>query len=391
VTGFRLGVNYWPSASAMAMWARFDAVAVARDFARIAELGLVDVRFFVRWSDFAPTETSVDPRAVERFVTVLDLARDAGLRAMPTLFCGHMSGVNWIPDWALDPERPAGRFRTFVGDGPGAERAAGQRDAYVGAMLAPQLLLARTLGAAARSHPALDAWDLGNEFSNVGEPASPGDAAAWSAALCAELEAASGARATGGLHGEDVERDRGIRPSSIAAPWPYATMHGYPAYSAFARSVDDPEVAPYLCELVAGFAGKPVLFSELGNPACPPGAPSGDRCLDEPAMATYASAVLDRLQRRGALGGWWWCWTDYAPELATVAPFDRAPHELRFGIVRADGTPKPVAATLAAFAAERRPVVPRGPALADETTFYAALPGALGAGFARYLRERDAG
>ena len=74
-------------------------------------------------------------------------------------------------------------------------------------------------------------------------------------------------------------------------------------------------------------------------------------------MAEYASAVLDRLHARGALGAFWWCWADYDPSLASLPPFDRAPHELRFGIVRSDGSLKPVAERLAAFAREARETV----------------------------------
>ncbi len=36
-----------------------------------------------------------------RLVDVADLAAGLGLALIPTLFTGHMSGVNWIPPWAL--------------------------------------------------------------------------------------------------------------------------------------------------------------------------------------------------------------------------------------------------------------------------------------------------
>ena len=38
---------------------------------------------------------------LERLVEVADLAARLGLALVPTLFTGHMSGVNWIPAWAL--------------------------------------------------------------------------------------------------------------------------------------------------------------------------------------------------------------------------------------------------------------------------------------------------
>jgi endo-1,4-beta-mannosidase len=380
---FLLGVDYWPRSSAMAMWSRFDLGEIDEDFARMAALGLDVVRFFLLWEAFAPSAGSVDALALKRFVDVLDRAHAHGLRTMPTLFCGHMSGVNWLPAWTLDPATPSGRFRTIAG---GQVSPYGIGDFYTGALLEAQRTLVRAVGERAREHASILAWDLGNEFSNLRAPRTSQDAAHWSAALTNDLFETSNLGVTGGTHGEDLSEDRNIRLSSLAEPWAFATMHGYPAYSAFARGMDDPDVVPFLHELATGFSRKPVLFSEFGTPAS---------ALDDHAAAGYAREVLARLQQRGALGAFWWCWTDYSPSLAATPPFDLAPHELRFGIVRADGTERPVAAALAAFARERRNVV-ETPALAlDEETYYAGLPGSLREAYtaycARYHREGASG
>jgi hypothetical protein len=166
---------------------------------------------------------------------------------------------------------------------------------------------------------------------------------------------------------------------------------------------------PFLAALTASLAQKPVLFSEFGNPTCPPGKVSpyervalpGEQplppippddpvraayaCLDEAEMAVYARAVLEKLHATGRLGGYWWCWADYAEELRTQPPFDRAPHELRFGIIRSDGSLKPVAETLSAFAREERAVVePSDPAM-FEPAYYAELPRSIHDAYARFL------
>ena len=385
---FLLGINYWPKSSAMAMWSRFDEGEIDEDFAHIAALGLDVVRFFLLWEAFQPAPDRMDPGALRRFERVIALASDRGLRTMPTLFTGHMSGVNWLPAWSLDPARAAGRFRTISS---GAASSYGIGDFYGGALLDAQLAHARAVGERADRHPAVLAWDLGNEFSNMREAASPSDAARWSARLTHELQNASQLPSTGGLHGEDLTEDRGIRPSSISVPWPFATMHGYPAYSAFARSIADPEVVPFLAALTAGFSCKPVLFSEFGNPACSGRTrASGMPCLEEDAMAAYAGDVLVRLHARGALGAFWWCWTDYDPALAASPPFDLAPHELGFGIVRADGSEKPVARALAAFARERHSVAAQADAAQlDEGAYYAGLPGSTVDAYACYAGARE--
>lgn len=371
----------------MYMWDRYDAGALREDAARIRGYGLDTVRFFLMWERFQPSPDAIDPDALRDLVTTMNIFSDAGLRAIPTPFCGHMSGVNWVPSWALDPGTPRGRFRTMAG---GTTSPYGIGDFYADAqLLAAQERLARALGETLRAHPALYVWDLGNEFSNMREPSSPEDAAAWSARLTNAFRETSDAGATGGIHGEDVERDRGIRPSSIAQPWDIATMHGYPAYSIFSRGGGDTEVVPYLANLIRSFSGKPLLFSEFGNPACPPGKTAIGKvpCLAEEPMAVYASTVLDKLQRRGAIGALWWCWSDYVPELAKRPPFDLAPHEMRFGIVRADGSEKPVAAALAQFAAERRAVATAEAPVSAESMYYDGLPESVRDAYDRYCRD----
>jgi endo-1,4-beta-mannosidase len=406
---FSVGINYWPRRSAMEMWQRFDPGEIADDMHRIADLGLDTVRFFLRWADFQPAPRRMNHVMLKRLVRVVEIVASAGLRAMPTLFCGHMSGVNWLPSWTLDRTRPSGRFRTLTEDG---EEPYGAGDLYTGPLLDAQRYHAREVATALRGHPDVVAWDLGNEFSNVREPASPADAREWSKRLSAELQRVSGHPVTGGIHGEDLTRDRNIRPSSIAEPWAFATMHGYSVYSDFARDRTDAAVVPFLAALTASLTQKPVIFSEFGNPTCPPGkcspydrVPLPDEpplppippddpvratyaCLGEEEMAVYGRAVLEQLHADGRLGAYWWCWADYVPELAKQPPFDRAPHELRFGVVRSDGSLKPVAEVLRAFARERRTVVePNDPAM-FEPAYYADLPRSTRDAYARFLEFR---
>ncbi len=208
------------------------------------------------------------------------------------------------------------------------------------------------------------------------QPATPDDAAEWSSRLTDTLLSASGVSASGGMHSQDLDQDRNIRSSSIARTWPIATMHGYSAYSAWARDRLDTNVVPFLAQLQQSFSDRRVLFTELGNPQCPPGEHriDGFACLDENEMVAYGRGVIDRLHERGALGAFWWCWADYDPALAALPPFDRAPHELRFGVIRSDGGFKPVAEMLAEIACEGRSVIEAPSSIAAEAAHYAGLP-----------------
>ena len=391
----------------MYLWQRFDLGEIREDAARIKGLGLHAVRFFLHWEDFQPQADRIDSTMLDRLVKVMDVWHDAALLAMPTLFTGHMSGVNFIPAWALDSSTHNGRFRTITNRG---ESAHGIGDFYTGRLLDAQVLHVREAGKALAGHPALFAWDLGNEFSNLREPNSPHDAADWSRRLTDALQQASGKGVTGGTHGEDITRERNIRPSSICAPWIFPTMHGYSVYSAFARNRLDPDVVPFLCQLMSSCTGRAVLFSEFGNPTCKPGTVSPyDRvplpgevvemaqhlpdnacdyaCLNEEEMCDYGYSVLDGLHRAGALGGYWWCYADYSGEITALPPFDKAAHELSFGIVRSDGSEKPIAGTLRRFAAEQRQTLEVPAPIVNEAAYFAGLPNTIDSAYTTYVRR----
>ncbi len=407
MASFLLGINYWPARSAMYMWERFDAGEIREDLARIRSLGLSVVRFFIMWDDFQPQAGEMDQTMLRHFDAFMDAVADAGLQAMPAFFTGHMSGVNYVPEWALDQARPHGRFRTF---GRGLrEYPWGAGDFYSGPLLDACSLHVRAVGERARGHAGLYMWDLGNEFSNVRSADSPQEASGWSQRLTEDLLEVSGIACTAGNHSEDMTDDRGIRPSSFCKPFACAVMHGYSVYSDFARSRTDPEVVPFLCQLWQSMSGKPVLFNEFGNPTCPPntvspydreplpGDPVADTsklppnaapyaCLTEDEMATYCREVLDRLQQRGALGAFWWNWADYVKALADTPPFDRAKHEMTFGIVRSNGSFKPLADTLKRFAQESRTVAPLPAPIVAEQEWYGNMDKAYHASlFQRYL------
>ena len=279
----------------------------------------------------------------------------AGLQAMPTLFCGHMSGVNWLPRWTLDRDTTHGRFRTIAGGriSPLRHRRLLRRSRIC---CARRRCFAQRVGERVRDHPALYAWDLGNEFSNLRDAGRRKTRRAVERASDRDADPKRPAPATtGGMHGEDLERDRHIRPSSIARPWVFPTMHGYSVYSKFARDRIDPNVVPFLCSSSNRAAASPcsspssairnarreAIASTASRVSMKPRWPSTPARCGSAARARRARrilVVLGRLRPRRS---------------RELPPFDKAPHELRFGIVRSDGSFKPVAHVLAAHCRAR--------------------------------------
>jgi endo-1,4-beta-mannosidase len=349
---FRVGVNYWPARTAMRWWTSFDAAEVRRDFDRIAAAGLDSVRIFLTWDDFQSTPASVNKQSLERLVDVADLATDASLALMPTLFTGHMSGVNWIPAWALQPVDQKQRFRVITG---GSVSSRALRNWFSDPeVMASQVLLAREAATALAGHDALWAWDLGNENSNCIIPADRAHGGVWLEQMTTAVrEADGGAAITVGLHMEDLEEDRNIGPAEAALFCDFLTMHGYPIYAPWASGPADERLLGFLTKVTRWLGGgADVVFTEFGLPTSPDsdGADTGARSMfvDEATAAAFTDRALRDLRLAGATGAMVWCANDYDQSIWNDPPLDQATHERSFGLWRSDGSPKPSVATVTA-------------------------------------------
>jgi endo-1,4-beta-mannosidase len=357
---FDVGVNYWPASSAMRWWRRFDAAEVDRDFARIREAGGDLVRFFLLWEDFQPTPTTVSDRSLANLVTVADTAQRHGLRIIPTLFTGHMSGANFVPEWALGGKAPSARFRVIANDRV-VDR--GMRNWYADPLVfEAQALLARECARGLAGHAALWGWDLGNENSNCCAPPTSEDGRRWLHRIASAIRSADpGCGITLGLHMEDLEDDRRIGPAEAAEVCDVLCMHGYPIYTSWCRSPTDPELVAFLTDVTRWLGRKDVLFAEFGA-ATRDGDPEAEHgpspLLGEDEAGRYLQSAFARLHAAGAVGGMVWCYADYDRAIWSEPPLDRAPHERHFGLWHADGTPKPGVAALREWSGRDRVIAP---------------------------------
>ena len=342
------------------MWQSFDAGEIAADFARIAALGFDSVRFFVRWDVLQPKRDRIDDTTLAHIERLVALAADAQLRVLPTL-CGAQGDVSFMPAWTRS-----------------------LRDLYAGPLLDAQVAIAQAIGKRLAGHPALVAYDIGQAFSAVraprsgslpsgehaSEPVAERDVAAWSTALARTLRTSSIA-ATAGADDGDLTADTNVRFGSLCAPLAFASIQGANERLPFARDRFDPEAIPFLAMLTAAFSFKPVLVSGIGSATFPR--------YREDHNAAYATAVLERLHADGRRGAYWWCWSD-APATADT------PHEPLDGIISVDGTEKPVATALSAFARQARECVkPVEMPMIASTYYYRTLPVSMQTLYDAYL------
>jgi endo-1,4-beta-mannosidase len=360
---FLLGVNYWPRRKAMYWWSDFDPGEVRDEFAVIRALGLDVVRLFLLWDDFQPAPDAVSPACLAHLDAVCGAAADAGLGLDLTFFTGHMSGPNWAPRWLLNgAPPPAGRL--VVSGGRVVTR--GYRNPYVDptALTAERLLLTEVVGRL-KDHPAVWAWNLGNEPDLFAEPPDAAAGRRWVEAMTRHIKAIDLRHpVTCGLHVASLLRDNGLRVGDVFGVTDFAVMHAYPMYANWARGPLDPDLVPFTCALTSALCGKPTLMEEFGGCTAPPGEPSQEWrwtayghpraqfMAAEEALAAHVEAVLPRLVDVGATGAFLWCFADYAPELWERPPCadTQSKHERHFGLVRPDGSLKPHAEAVRRFA-----------------------------------------
>lgn len=366
---FILGVNYWPRCKAMGWWQAFDPGEVDDEFTLIHELGLQAVRLFLLWDDFQPDPHSVDSGAMRNLEQVCDIADRHHLQLNITFFTGHMSGPNWAPRWLLGGPRPR-IIHQVISQGKITRR--GYRNPFHDPQaLAAEELLLRTVVGALKDHPAIWLWNLGNEPDLFAWPKSSQDGREWTRRMTGVIHALDPQRpVTCGLHTASLFLDNGLRVDQVFGETDLAVMHAYPMYTDLATQPLDPDWVPFTCALTAALCGKPVLAEEFGGCTAPPGQtsqtwqwrsyswPRQQFMACEEEFAEFIQQTLERLVQSGALGALVWCFADYARELWNQPPCKESRHERFFGLMRPDGTLKPHARVLQAFAARQLQVQP---------------------------------
>jgi len=95
----------------MYWWKGFDLIEAAEDFEKLRCFGFNLIRIFLLWEDFQPRVDAVSTQSLDHLRQLADLADKLGLKLMITFFCGHMSGVNWMPEWMLSNGNTSRGFR----------------------------------------------------------------------------------------------------------------------------------------------------------------------------------------------------------------------------------------------------------------------------------------
>jgi len=328
---FILGINYWPASKAMYWWKNWELEEVETDFKQIAEAGFSKVRIFLLWEDFQPVMSNVSSQCLDLLFLTHDIAQRYKLGIMPTFFTGHMSGVNWMPEWMISTEIAEPRFDVLSG---GKLFKKEIKNFYIEKEIQDaQLFQIKIIAKALKGHPALWAWDLGNEPSNCVIPENKEQGQLWLERMVKALKDIDDkVPVTIGLHMEDLEEDRNLGPIEAGKFCDFVCMHGYPSYCNWADGNLDYGLVPFLAKITGWLAQKPVLFDEFGLSVCENHKSDTNILTSEKEAENYYRKVLEGIYDVGCTGAFSWCYADYNPKLWGFPPLDKAIHERFFGL-----------------------------------------------------------
>ena len=315
---FLLGANYWSRAGGPRMWERFDEAVVREELRALRAAGLDCLRMFAFAPSMMPSPPALDEARLALMGRFADLAAAAGLALLPTPLVGHMSGENY----------------GFVGQG--------DRSLYRDPELrAWQTALVRGVVDALRGKTNVAGWILSNEMPlwagavglASGAPAS--HVVAWAHEMLAVVREADGTRPVGTGDG-------------MMAGWPtraLADVLDWVGPHVYYGDVD-PLRHAFNTDFVLARAraiGRPVVLEEFGGSSTQAGEAEHAAYVRESVLTSLAA---------GAAGALVWCASDFDRQtLGLETPYSHHAFELGFGLLRADGTEKPVCEELRALRA----------------------------------------
>lgn len=337
---FFVGVNYWASHAGMFMWRNWDEAIVDSDLKKLSEAGIEVLRVFPLWPDFQPlrlhqsggsvaneyrhgeepfpfTEAGkcgVDQVMADRFATFCDIAAKYGLKLIVGLITGWMSGRTFVPE-------------SLIGRQPLKDHG----------VMKWQIRFVRYMVRRFKDHPAIGAWDLGNECNCLGD-ADKDDAFVWASVITNTVRSEDRTHpVVSGMHGLQPE---GRHPWSMADQSEILDIlctHPYPMFTPYCNT--DPLNT---MKSILHATAESVYFGTMGKKPCfiEEGGTLGPMISSDEVAGDYLRASLFSTWAHDLRGFCWWCAFDQ--DELTNTPYDWDPVERELGMFTFGGAKKPV-------------------------------------------------
>ncbi len=386
---FSIGVNYWSSHAGMSMWWNFSAAEVEADFAALHSVGVNTARVFPLWSDFQnihlacgicnnmrefafadgsplPAEGirsyGIDGEMIKRFRIVADLAEKYEIKLIVAILTGWMSGAMFIP--------PALSGKNLLTD-PLALRV--------------ENMFIRGLVGALKDHPAILAWEPGNECNCLSD-CNADESWNWLHMVTSSIRLADQSRPVySGMHGSSDYRNRAFNLLIHKELCDAVTVHPYPAFTAHCGKSalnDIPAIfhAPAESLYYRGVSGKTAFVEEIGA--------FGESYLSDERTEQYLYTVLCSSWVHDLGSVLWWCGFsfDRCPE---QYPYRWCGMERNLGAFNSDRSMGGAARAMKRFSETALPELP--PRRIDAVAVLTALPDSWKTAYGTFVLSKQAG
>jgi len=352
---FGLGANYWASHAATDMWKDWRMDVMEGDLAALAAHGSQVLRVFPIWPDFQPItrlykgdgtpqeyrlgeEELPDTEAgragmseamMGRFEQFADLAQRHGQKLIVALLTGQMTDRLFMP--------------------PGL---AGMNPITDPEALVWEVRFVRYFVRRMAKHPAIAAWNFGNECNCMGKAPSPAAASHWMASIANAVRLEDPARPIiSGMNGNAlVSREGSASPGhhhwSVAAQAEHCdvlTSHYYHMWKSTATD------ASATLKAVLMPVAENRLFGDVGGRPCfmeETGMWRGSNA-DLETLASHLRGILWNLLASDGGGLLWWCAFDQ--DTIRLPPYDWEMAGLEHGLFSAASEPRATAGELLSF------------------------------------------
>ena len=307
---FFLGANYWSRVSNIQMWRDWNEKAIEDDLRKAGSIGLNSLRIFLLTKDFSDEKGNLTREGRKKLKFFVKTASTYKIYVFPSFIVGHMSGKNWPIPW--DPDNS-------IYDPDAIEKTTRFVSQVVNTL---------------KNYDNLGGWILSNEISNVRKPKSPEEFRSWLRTLYLTIKKLDPERPVSIGDSVSYTSDEYLMPENVTNIVDYLSPHLYLYdFDPVRHTMSYASVIEYGRSL-----GKDVILEEFGYPTS---------LYDEESHAGFIEVVLSSALMLGAKGAFVWCFSDFPRE--EDEPYLWEPHELRFGLLRHDGSEKPAAKVIKKF------------------------------------------
>lgn len=339
---FIIGTNYWASHNGIKMWSEWNEEVVRSDLELLSKNGIKLLRVFPTWSFFQPIEeligyqgyvrgltadggetilfdidesAGINPIAIERFETFLNIAEEYDVKVIPALITGWMSESIFAP------------------------KALQNKNLLTNPLaLKWEIRFCRYFVKHFKENENIVAWDLGNECNCMGKVTNPSEAWLWTASISNAIRSVDNKRPIiSGMHSLGIRGESNWTYFDQGENCDILTTHSYASPSNKTDLIPGDSFKAVLMpaaetKIYRDISKKPCFIEETGT--------YGEMFMDEETTSRYAYNSIINAWAHGCNAYLWWLGFDQG-ELKYV-PYGYNNRASNYGLFKSDYASKEI-------------------------------------------------